>query len=107
MHARAHILTVFLTVVFSLTAAAAQAGNVKILLVSAEHPNMAKVAVLNELGGPRAIVVELRVENSLGEVSDVLNTFNGYDLVVLDAVSVAASKRTYEKYAPVIATTSA
>lgn len=107
MFPRAHILTAFFSAVFFLTSAAAQQDTVKILLVSAEHPNLAKAAVLNELGDARGVVVENRLEKSLGEAPEVLSAFNTYDLVVLDAVSVAASKRAYEKFAPVIAATSA
>ncbi len=74
----------------------------KILFISSNHSNKAKVSLLKEISEDRDIDVQHKPENTFTDVAEAAGEFAGFDLIVLDAVSRRESKKTYEKYIPAI-----
>ncbi|WP_390618804.1 cobaltochelatase subunit CobN [Maricurvus nonylphenolicus] len=100
---RLSALGIALTLSFSaMLSTTAQAADEKVLFVSAAHSNKAKVSLLKENTAATGVVVEQKTEKSIGDLSKAATLFAEYDLVVLDGVSKRESKKTYEKYIPLV-----
>ncbi|MBL4828233.1 MAG: cobaltochelatase subunit CobN, partial [Spongiibacteraceae bacterium] len=80
----------------------AHAENKKILFISAEHSNKAKVSLIKKIAANEDLSVEQIAENKLGNLNEASITFKQYDPVLFDAVSENKTKEVYEKYREVI-----
>ena len=72
----------------------------KVLFVSGSHSNKAKVTLLKDMAEKRQFLIEQISEKALADKAESRAFLEGYNLVILDAVSERTSKSTYLKYAP-------
>jgi cobaltochelatase CobN len=88
-----------------LSASTVYADNQKILFVSAQHSNKAKVSLIKKIAASEHLTVDQKPEKQLGNLNEAQAIFKRYDLVIFDAVSVRRTKQTYTKYQSAIKTT--
>lgn len=78
------------------------AKNHKILFVSAGHSSKAKVTLMKKLAKSSPLEFDHKADKKLGDLQQAEITFNKYDLVVFDAVSIKTTRENFGKYSPLI-----
>ncbi|MCB1668742.1 MAG: cobaltochelatase subunit CobN [Pseudomonadales bacterium] len=96
------IQLVFVAAFFLLTLTSAQANEKKILFVSADHSNKAKVTLIKQLAKDGPLKITQKSERDLGDLSEAKSFFEQYDLIILDDASARFTQQNFGKYAPLI-----